>query len=76
MYRTRHHLWHFEETGEPCGESTDMLDWDSNPVCPKCGQLTEYWEGAIGQDRMGNDERAENWVCYHCKIGTELHEME
>jgi len=73
---TRHHLWSYNETGEPYGESTDNLDWNSSPICPKCGGLTEYWEGQIDQDRMGNDIHGWMWECRHCGIGTELREIE
>lgn len=76
MYKTRHHLWHHGETGEPCGESTDQLDWDANPICPKCGQLTEYREFQIGEDFMGNRIEGWNYECHTCYIGTEVEELD
>jgi len=75
MNAARHHIWHHQETGEPAGESTDQMDWLSNPICPLCGQPTEYDEFVYDQDRQGNDIRGWNWQCNHCHIGTELVEI-
>lgn len=64
--------WHNEETGEPALDDATQYDYGEPPKCPRCGKASEYWEGTVEQDFMGNDIDACNWTCYHCKIGTEL----
>jgi DNA-directed RNA polymerase subunit M/transcription elongation factor TFIIS len=63
--------WFDMETGESVGifpyDPTDDLEAF---ICPKCGKRTEYWEGQIDQDRMGNDIYGYSYDCCNCKIHT------
>lgn len=47
---------------------------DGDYLCPKCGAVCTYWEGSIGQDRMGNDVQAWSFDCYSCHISSEINE--
>jgi len=76
MDRTRHHLWHYSETGKPAGESTDNLSWNANPYCPTCGQLTSWTTFQIGQDPIGNEIYGGNYACFKCAISTEVEEID
>lgn len=63
--------WHYIETGELFEETQEDIAWESDPHCPICKQVTDYWEGTVDQDRMGNDIEAGHHVCYTCKLGTQ-----
>ena len=48
---------------------------DGDFLCPQCGLVCNYWEGAIGQDRQGNDILGWTYDCWHCGITTDAHEL-
>lgn len=67
--------WHYSENGDHvCTQEVRNADME-DPNCPLCGKPTEYWEGQIDQDRMGNDIDGWNYVCWACGIGTEVQEL-
>ncbi len=69
-------IWHYEETGDQvCTQEVRNSECEE-PNCPLCGKRTEYWEGQIDQDIMGNDIDGYNYVCYDCRIGTQVEELD
>jgi hypothetical protein len=56
------------------GEFADDTAADEAPQCPYCGQTTDYVEGQIDQDTMGNDIYGYWFVCWLCHISTEVFE--
>ncbi len=64
--------WTYDETDDPvCTQTVPNSDAEQ-PNCPLCGKATEYWEGKIDQDIMGNDLDGCNWRCWNCGISTQL----
>lgn len=69
-------MWYNVENGDFVGTFHAEPDEHEEPTCPRCGKRTEYWEGQIDQDRMGNDIHGYNYVCYPCQIETGLCEID
>lgn len=64
------------------GEGMDSLGFfplettpDGDFICPQCGKVTTYWEGQIGEDRMGNAITGWSFDCWNCHICTGVHEL-
>jgi hypothetical protein len=53
-------------------ETTDDLE---AYLCPLCARRTEYWEGTIDQDEMGNDIRGYSYDCYECGVHSAVEEL-
>jgi len=61
--------WFNMETDDSIGYYPIEQTYDLEAlICPKCGGATEYWEGQIDQDFMGNDIRGYSYDCHKCKI--------
>jgi hypothetical protein len=72
----RKHNWEDIESGEAVTTSEDNKHWDSDPMCPVCGDLAAYEEFQTGQDIMGNDYYGWHWACRPCGIATATQELE
>jgi len=66
--------WFDMNQGDSIGKFPTDLTLDNAP-CPKCGKPCDYWEGQIGEDRMGNAEYGWSYDCYACKVHSEVKEL-
>lgn len=53
----------------------EPTDYVEAYICPLCGKRTQYWEGQIDQDQMGNDISGYSYDCYECKIHSAVEEL-
>lgn len=70
MARKREMEWFTIEPSESIGTFPLEETPSGNYICPKCHKPTEYREGQIDQDFMGNDIDGWWFVCWDCGIDT------
>lgn len=70
MARKREMEWFSLDDGESAGTYPLKETSSGTYICPTCDRPTEYHEGQMDQDFMGNDIDGWWFICWHCGIDT------